>query len=78
MGRIQNREVIVAYNKFKDALPEDTIMRIRSIYRKLGVSLKCNTEEKVRGIFSATVTDTVNGWNTCGKGTTAAYCQASD
>lgn len=67
----------MSYNKFKDALPEDTVMHIQKIYQKLGLSLKCNIEERVYGIFSATVSDTVNGWNTCGKGTSRAYCQAS-
>lgn len=67
----------MSYNKFKDALPEDTVTHIKKIYKDLDLSLKYNLEEKVGGIFSATITDTVNGWTTCGKGTTAAYCQAS-
>ena len=67
----------MSYSKFKDALPEDTVMHIKKIYKDLGLSLEYDIEEKVDGIFSATITDPINGWNTCGKGTTAAYCQAS-
>lgn len=65
------------YNKFKDALPEDTIMHIRKIHQKLNLLLECQVVEKVNGVFSATLSDKINGWNTCGKGTTSAYCQAS-
>lgn len=67
----------MAYSKYKDALPQDTVSRIKEIYEELGLALDCSITEKVPGIFSATVTDRIGGWNTCGKGTTHDYCMAS-
>lgn len=66
------------YKKYKDALPEETVARIKKLYKeKLNLELHLSVSERLDGVYSATLTDKNGGWNTCGKGTTASYCAAS-
>lgn len=68
----------MGYNKYKDSTPEETIERIKEIYRnKLGMELSLKVSRRIDGIYSATLTDKDANWNTCGKGTTALFCSAS-
>lgn len=68
----------MSYNKFKDRDPYDTIQIIQKIYKeKLNLELDLSVHERVNGIYSATLSDRNAKWNTCGKGTTEAYCSAS-
>ena len=64
-------------NRYKDALPADTIRYIKDIISSLGVVPDVRITERVKGIYSATITDKINGWTTSGKGTTEEYCLAS-
>ncbi len=65
------------YNKYKDELPENTIARIRSIYKRIGLTMDYTIEKHIDGIYSAYIQDSDGGWNTAGKGTTAEFCLAS-
>lgn len=65
------------YDKCKDALPRDTVARIRAIYRELQLDIRHRAEKRIDGIYSATAIDVNNGWSTSGKGTDEAYCLAS-
>lgn len=68
----------MAYNKYKDDTPEQTIERIREIYqKKLGLEMDLKVNKRVDGIYSATLTDTSAMWNTCGKGTSDLFASAS-
>ena len=66
------------YNKYKDSTPEETIERIKRIYReKLGLELSLKVSKRIDGVYSATLSDTEANWNTCGKGTSELFCSAS-
>lgn len=65
------------FNRYKDALPSDTINHIEGIIRSLGIVPDIIVTERVEGIYSATITDKTNGWTASGKGTTEEYCLAS-
>lgn len=67
----------MGYNKFKDDLPENTIKKIEGILEELEIDYSLETKERVSGIFSSTLVDKEGLWNTCGKGTTELYCNAS-
>ena len=68
----------MAYSKFKDDSPEQTIRKIKNIYlNKLGLSMDLKVSKRLDGIYSATLTDSKAMWNTCGKGTSDLYCAAS-
>lgn len=68
---------MMVLNRYKDALPADTIRYIKDIISSLGVVPDVRITERVKGIYSATITDKINGWTTSGKGTTEEYCLAS-
>lgn len=68
----------MAYEKYKDAIPEDTIARIQRIYQeKLDLTLDLCLSKRSDNIYSATLSDRRAHWNTCGKGTTDLFCSAS-
>lgn len=65
------------FDRYKDAPPAETISHIDGIIASLGIVPDIRITERVKGIYSATITDKVNGWTTSGKGTTEEYCIAS-
>jgi len=75
---LKKEVILMAYSKYKDATPEATVERIKGIYKqRLGLELELKVAKRIDGIFSATLTDKSAMWNTCGKGTTEAFCSAS-
>lgn len=70
--------IMMTYNKYKDASPENTVSRIKKIYKELlGLELDLKVSKRMDGIYSATLTDRSAMWNTCGKGTSESFCSAS-
>lgn len=67
----------MSYSKHKDAPPESSTALAKAIFEALGIQPDIEVTERLRGVFSATLTDRAGGWVTCGKGTTEAYCVAS-
>lgn len=65
------------YSKHKDALPENTVYKIREAHTSIGLQMECSLEKHVDGIYSAYLQDPAGKWNTAGKGTTEEYCLAS-
>lgn len=65
------------YSKYKDSLPENTILKLKEIFRSIGIPLKSILNKRLEGIYSAIVYDAENWWSTGGKGTTEYYCLAS-
>lgn len=65
------------YLKYKDADPKDTIRRIRSVFKQVGIHVDCRTEKHIDGVYSSYLTDSACHWRTEGKGTTPEYCEAS-
>lgn len=67
----------MSYSKFKDDSPQNTIKKINEILNKLNISYSLDTTKRISGIYSSSFRDKLCGWVTCGKGTTAEYCEAS-
>ena len=68
----------MGYSKYKDSTPEETIEKIKHLYKiHLGLELELKINKRIDGIYSATLTDKAAMWNTCGKGTTDLFCAAS-
>lgn len=68
----------MGYSKYKDSTPEETVERIKYLYKtRLGLELELKINKRIDGIYSATLTDKAAMWNTCGKGTTDLFCAAS-
>jgi YcaO-like protein with predicted kinase domain len=67
----------MAYSKYKDAPPEETIKRIKECFSKVGIDLKHKVSKRMDGIYSSVVFDDKGGWSTAGKGTTEEFCLAS-
>lgn len=67
----------MSYNKHKDALPEKTVAMAKIIFDDLGIKPDIVMTERLKGVYSSTLTDREGGWVTCGKGTTEEYCLAS-
>lgn len=65
------------YSKYKDALPENTVCKIKEAHTSIGLQMECSLEKHVDGIYSAYLQDPSGKWNTAGKGTTEEYCLAS-
>ena len=67
----------MAYSKYKDAPPEETIKRNKECFSKVGIDLKHKVSKRMDGIYSSVVFDDKGGWSTAGKGTTEEFCLAS-
>lgn len=67
----------MAYSKYKDAPPDETIERIKKCFSKIGVNLRHTVSKRMEGIYSSVVFDEIGGWATAGKGTSELFCLAS-
>ncbi len=67
----------MAYEKYKDTSPADTVARARALLAELGIAMRETEMHTVDGAYSVRLDDTLHGWSVNGKGTTAAYCLAS-
>ena len=67
----------MSYSKHKDAPPEQSVAMAKIIFDNLGIKPDIEVTERLRGVFSSTLTDRAGSWVTCGKGTTEEYCLAS-
>jgi hypothetical protein len=47
----------MAYSKYKDAPPEETIKRIKECFSKVGIDLKHKVSKRMDGIYSSVVLD---------------------
>lgn len=57
----------MAYSKYKDAPPEETIKRIKECFSKVGIDLKHKVSKRMDGIYSSVVFDDKDGWSTARK-----------
>ena len=67
----------MAYNKFKECLPEETIARYKKILKDLGSVPEETFYEVTPGVWCGWLYDPEHHWSTNGKGTTKEYCMAS-
>lgn len=68
----------MGYMKYKDEIPKKTIENIQTIFlNKLGIDFQVMLHERITGVYSANIIDSVGDWSTCGKGTSDEYCLAS-
>ena len=67
----------MAYKKYKDAIPSETIKNITNIHKDLGIEYSLTANSNVPGIYAAVFKDDRANWCTCGKGTDEEFCCAS-
>ena len=65
------------YENYKDAPPMETVAVIKKCLSDIGLVIEESVDERLNNIFSASLSETVGGWGTAGKGTTREYCLAS-
>lgn len=65
------------YSKHKDALPEQTIARIRGILEEMELHPTVRLLKNGDRIYSSSLLDQEHGWSVNGKGTSEEYCMAS-
>ena len=63
--------------KYKDALPQESIARAKEVCQNVGANVSVKITKRLDGVYSAVLSEDDCGWVTCGKGTNAAYCEAS-
>lgn len=67
----------MCYNKYKDALPNDTITKIQEILKSLGIVMNEKLNHPTQHLYSMRIQSEKLEWGTNGKGTTEVYCRAS-